>query len=118
MELQDSLNSQIKTYDQLIITKTALVASMGKQIALGEGIALQNDSIIKNDKIIKKPPLPKDFKLEDGDILQNRYKYPIYSFRLDPELVKDLKKLKGEKSWSLFFREFLKFANQIQEKTN
>ena len=35
-------------------------------------------------------------------------KYPTYTFRLDPETVRELEKVKGEESWNQLFKNIFK----------
>lgn len=49
IEMKDSLNSQINTYDRLVIAQKHVIASQSKEIDIGKNIILEKNIIIDSD---------------------------------------------------------------------
>lgn len=55
LELKDSLNSQIKTYDALVGEQKKIISAQDERIAINKNIIAEKDTIIESDeKLLKK----------------------------------------------------------------
>lgn len=72
----------------------------------------------KHDKVLENPPIVETFTLEKGDLIEERFRYPLLTMRLSQEVQNDLRNewIKSEKSWHLFLKDMLALYKKYNQR--